>query len=344
MPITTPYKNVAIHTFQGVQLYQLLPTDQITLSWGREVHEVTRCELRVSSTVDFNVKDIVPWLHWVSVWDGDAKNLYWTGPIQKAVGDRNTIDISARDVAAYTARTRCPLTKKWDAADPGDIAAELWDSMIELQGLSVKPVVRPDPEGNRFDFEVKADEKMVEDYINDLVGLGLKWSVVAGTPVLGPSPVNPIAAFSENDFVGGGLTLVRDGATTFNDVLLRGADSFARKRVELGGLNLQTIVHIDNMFKVSNTDRATTQYVKHTGVIRDLVQVPGGAVLHPDAHVTVEELVPTARFVVEAFDLMTLVQLDSMEDSGATGESAVKVTMSSVVDLPELSKLTGQST
>lgn len=343
--IITPYQTVSLHTYQGVQLYQFLPKDQVHLSWSREVHEVSRCELTVPPTLDLGrLPDIVPWLHWISVWDGDAVNLLWTGPIQKVVITRDNMTISSRDVSALMSRTRGPITKKWDAVDPCVVAGELWRSMIEAHGLNVDPIIRPDPEGSALAYEVKADEKLVSDVVNDLVGLGLKWTVVAGTPILGPHPHDPVTAFNEADFLGGGLSLTRDGSQTFNDVLLRGADSLARKRIRMGGLNLQTIVHIDSMFGVSNTDRATTQYVKHTGVIHDLIALPQGAVLHPAALVSIGQLIPTSRYVIEAFGLLSLMQLDSVEVECASGEASVKVTMESVVDLPELAKLTGQGT
>ena len=67
-----------------------------------------------------------------------------------------------------------------------------------------------------------------------------------------------------------------------NDVLLRAPDSETRARVPMFDLNLQTVIKVDSMFGVSNTDRAAAQYVRYFSKVRDAVGQPGGAVLRPN--------------------------------------------------------------
>lgn len=148
---------------------------------------------------------IQPWVHWITVWDENATDVLWRGPIQSISANRTTVSMSVRDVSIYGQKTRTPITKKWDAADPAAIAAELWNRMLEDKGINVAPIVRPDPLGDRFDYSATYDSTMLESNISDLEQMGLRWTVVAGVPVLGPLPLKPIAAL---------LALVPDTATT----------------------------------------------------------------------------------------------------------------------------------
>jgi hypothetical protein len=164
--------------------------------------------------------------------------------------------------------------------------------------------------------------------------------VVSGVPILGPAPLKPIAALGESDFINAGVQLVRDGSETFNDVLLRGADNIAHARVPLGGLSLQTTVNVDNMFGVSNATKAVGQYVRYTSKIRDAVTLPQGSVLHPDAPVHISSLIPSVRFNIEAFGLLTTMELEGVEVSCTSGSTTVAVKLESVNDdLPELMTL-----
>lgn len=338
MAVVTANQAVSLHTYGGIQLYQYLPEQLITAKWTRELRAVSRCELTVPPISDPSELGIFPFLHWISVWDMDINKLLWTGPITKVVPSRSSMRISAGDVGALMSRTRIPITKRWDAADPADIAAEIWAAMIENKGLKVKPIVRPDPEGDRFDHQLEADTGMVDKAINDLAQLGLRWTVVSGVPILGPVGQDPIAALSEDDFIDDALELVRDGSLTFNDILMRGADAIDRVRVEMAGLNLETIVDVDSMFGVSNVARALHQYARHTAAMHDYVSIPSGAVLDPDAPVSIEQLIPSARFTLSAFGLLSLMELSSMEVSLDSGDVSVGITLENVVELPELSK------
>jgi hypothetical protein len=331
---------VSIHTAQGVQLYQFTPDDSLTLTWSRELRDVSRCELTTPSPIEYGLlPDLMPWLHWVSVWDGSGRELYWTGPLQKVTTDCRTLAISARDVGSLMTRTRSPLTKKWEYADPAVVANELWELMLNHHGVRAEPLVRKDPLGDPFSFETKADEKMLDAVMSELVNVGLRWTVVSGVPVLGPAPLKPIAALGEHDFTGSGLSLIRDGSEVYNDVLLRSADNVTQASVPMSGLKLQSLVTEDSMFGVDNTDRAVRQYLRHTAAMRDAVMVGSDAALHPDAPIGQEQLIPSARFTLEAYGLLTLMELEAVEVNLAQGRSDVTVRMESVNDdLPELLK------
>jgi hypothetical protein len=332
---------VSLHTASGVQLYQFAPTDVDELRWSRELCDVSRCDVSVPTRL---VEDITPWLHWISVWGEDDQSLLWTGPVQKATYRRDSTSIEARDIGALMSRTRVPITKAWEATDPAFIARELWEDMIDLHRLRGKPVVRRDPLADPFNYQTVADTQMLDATMDELVNLGLTWTVVAGTVLLGPAPRTSMASLGPEDFLDGNLALVRDGSRVFTDVILRAADSKSRARVSNAGLSLQTIVDVDSLFGVSNADRATRQYLRYTSRIRDAVILDGSAMLHPYAPLTIESLVPSARVTVSAYGALSLMELQSMEVSMTSDGASVTVGLEGVDDFPpELVKVTDKA-
>ncbi len=332
---------VSLHSQSGVALYQFPPSDVETLRWGRELSQVSRCDVEVPYRLS---EDITPWLHWLSVWSEDGQSMYWTGPVQKATYRRDSTALAAVDVAGLMARTRVPITKAWDATDPALIARELWQAMIDLHGLRATLVVRRDPLADPFDFQTFADEQMLDTLMDDLVGLGLTWSVAAGTVLLGPAPRASMASLGEEDFLDGNLALVRDGSRVFTDVLLRAADESTRARVNVAGLNLQTIVDVDSLYGVSNADRAARQYLRYTSRMREAVVLDGSALLSPYAPLDIESLVPSVRVTVSAYGTLALMELQSMEVSMDSSGVAVTVGLESVDDdPPELVKITDRA-
>lgn len=341
MSIAPERQAVSLHTHSGIQLYQYIPENTAALTWSRDLREVSRSTLKLPADDHLQRLDIVPWQHWASIWDIDGDQLLWTGPIQRATLNRESLQLTATDCAAFAGRTRVPITKRWEATDPAHIAAELWNAMIENHNLNVQPIIRPDPEGEPFDFAVEADSSLMSDVISKLVGLGLRWTVVAGIPILGPVSRKPVWSLSQDDFLGQGLQLTRDGALSANDILLRAGDAKVRARVPMADLNLQTIVDVDDIFGPGNAERATLEYARHYASIRDSVTVPGGTELHPAANVRVEELIPSARGTVDAYGQLTLLELESV-DVAITGEGCTtSVSMEAVVELPELADLSG---
>jgi len=327
---------VSIHTVSGVPLYQFNTSDLESLTWRRELSEISTAEVAVPTRM---VEDITPWLHWLSVWDEAGTALHWTGPIQTVTYGRETTVVNATDISALMGRTRVPLTKMWEATDPALIAAEMVRAMMETHRLNGKPVVRRDPLNDPFNFESVADTQMLDKLMDDLVGLGLTWTVVAGTFLLGPAPRVAVAALGEDDFIDENLTLVRDGSRTFTDVLVRAADDQVRARINRGGLNLQTIVDLDSLFGVSNADRAARQYLRYCSSMREAIRLDGTTQLHPAAPVTIEMLVPSARVNVSGYGILTSMEIQSVEVSAASGDTSVAVGMESVeVYLPELIK------
>src|SRR4051812_24729709 len=122
---------VTLHTAAGLTLHQFVAPDLITLDWNRQLREVSTCDITVPTDDGFGqLPDIVPWLHWCSVWGAETGKLRWKGPVQKVTANRFTMTLNCKDHAAFLARTRNPITKRWNSLDPAIPASELWTAMI----------------------------------------------------------------------------------------------------------------------------------------------------------------------------------------------------------------------
>lgn len=342
MPIIDQNQIVSVHSVKGVLMYQFTAAQQQTsLNWGRQLRDTGTATLTAGPMmVNGRIPDIYPWAHWLSIWSADAKSLYWTGPIQKLVANRFGTEIDAKDPSAYLTRTRVPLTKSWDGVDPCIPMTEMWNMLCDLHGLNQYPVRRYDPWGHLYNLSVTADSEMLDKTIKTFESYGLRWTVVAGVPLVGPMPLQPIASLGDQHFIGDGLQLVRDGTNTFNDILLKGPDDLARARVDLGdGVNLQQIVTADNMFGVSNVEKATAQYVRQTGMIKNDIDVPSNAALHPDAPVTLDQLVPSARFAIEAYGVRLRMELETITVATSNLGVTVTPTFNEVPNWTELGEL-----
>ena len=91
---------VSIRTIHGVQLYQFLADGYTDLRWSWTLREVSTCDLSVPPGAGYvGIPDLTPWLHWIDVWDGNQRDLYWSGPIQRVEQGRDWLSVSAGDVS-----------------------------------------------------------------------------------------------------------------------------------------------------------------------------------------------------------------------------------------------------
>lgn len=330
---------IGVHGIDGTGVGDL-PCQAIPeVAWGREAREVSRCEfVVVNSAAPQLIENVRPWYHEVSVWDAGTQ--VWKGPIQRIEIEEATTKIICRDLSTYMWRTRVPITRTWSDLDPSEIAAPLWEAMLELHKIKAAPIVLANVTGETFTYSAVADSKKLNQVMDDLTKLGLHWTVVAGTPILGPPPTNPIATLGACDFLVA-LQIIRDGTGTYNDVRLRGKNFSQTAMVDLAGLHLQELVSLDDVFGVSNIQKAAQEYVKETGTIRDVLVVPGQASLHPDAPVKLSDLVPGNHFRVDARGLSTLMRLDQVQVATDATKYDVQVTLESVVASSEIAQLIG---
>lgn len=339
--VITDDQIVSLHTLTGMNIFQFTPNDYETLVWGREQNNASAMELDLPPLQGIDrLPDIAPWLHWLTIWDGGDSSVMWSGPIQKVTSSRKGMILNAKDHGAYLARTRAPTSKQWDKTDPALIAAELWQQMIETQGLKVMPIAATDPytggSGNRYDFTAIKDDKMLDQMISDLVNLGMVWTVLSGVPIIGPINSRiPVASLSDVDFTGlDDIQLTRDGSLTYNDILVKIEGNNVQVGTDYYGQRLQLLKTLNHLSDVSDATAAARAYLRHYGDARTILTMPGGVILHPNAAVTLDQLVPSARFIIETQGLRQRMQLTSMDVTRQAGESSIKVTMISD-EIPE---------
>lgn len=334
---------VSIHTRSGIKIVDFLPEDMTELDWTRELRDTSRCTVTLPPFPQSEALEECPWEHWASVWGENAmgreSTLLWTGPLQNVRTNRARAQVTAADASSFYAKTRVPMSKSWDGTYPGKVAAELWEQIIELHGLGIKQMYLPDPEGEPFTFAVVDDDSDLSKVFSDLVRLGLRWTIVCGVPILGPAPTRSIFSLTHDDFLGDGLELVRDGTQSANDIVVRNANAKSRKRYKMGSLNLQALVTLDDTQGVSNAERSTAEYARHLSRIHDSITMSGATELRPEAPVSIEQLIPSVRGDIFAYNRLTTMELESVEVNLSDGRATVSVDMEAVVDLTELEEL-----
>lgn len=331
--------SVSVHTVDGRSIGDIPCDAVLSFSWGREQNEVSICDFEVATEAVSDIaEDLRPWLHWVTFWHDDVA--VWTGPIQSARMRSQTTSISSRDPSTFMWRTRLPISRTWVSTTPARIADLLWQRMFELHRVRTVPFVMDSVGTESFSITAQADQRMLYQFMDDLVKFGLNWTVIAGRPVLGNFPSEAVAELQECDFMVE-LERMRDGTQTFNDIRVQGQNYATTVTASLAELHLQNIVSIDDVFGVSNITKAARQYVQQQAQIRDVLYVPAAATLNPEAPVTLDDLVPGKTFIVHAQGIASVMRLDGMTVSGSPSTFDVQVTLVADNSVTELGTTTG---
>jgi hypothetical protein len=317
--------SVSVHTADG-RVVGDFPCNMVgNFRVGRERVEVSTATVQVATPGDPELIDeLRPWVHWISLWLGDTA--IWTGPLWRIQIGKAITTLSARDPAIFMYRTRVPVTKTYTDTVPARIAQDLWRAMNQLHRLTGAPLVLPGVADETFTVSAVANTRMLNQFMDELVKVGLEWTVAAGRPILGEFPKTPVAELQECDFLVE-LERVRDGSQTFNDVRVQGQNWAANAVADLAGLHLQGLVSMDDIFGASNIQRAAEQYTRQVATLRDDLIVPAGASLHPQAPVTYDDLIPGKCFAVYTETAQQLMRLDQVEISGGAGAFDVQVTL-----------------
>lgn len=333
--------SVSVHTVDG-RIVGDFPCAIVSgFNWSREDTEVSTCNIDVMTEgAPELVEELRQWVHWITVWHDDTA--VWTGPIQTIRITKALTSISARDTATLMWRTRLPITRTFTDTAPARIADTLWRAMLEHHGIRATPIVLPGVSEDTFTVSAVSDSRMLNQFMDELVKVGLHWTVIAGRPVLGVFSRDPIAELAECDFLVE-LERRRDGTSTFNDVRVQGQNWAQTAVVDLAGLRLQTIVSLDDMFGASNIQRATQQYAKQSAQLRDELVVPPGASLHPQAPVTIDDLVPGKVFIVHTETISQLMRLDQVTVSGSPSTFDVQVSLVALEATGDTAELVGGS-
>jgi hypothetical protein len=317
--------SVSVHTVDGRAVGDF-PCKIVTgYRWSREAIEVSGCSIDVATQAAPElIEELRQWVHWITVWHDDLP--VWTGPIQSIRITRTITSIAARDPATFMWRTRVPITRTFTDTAPARIADTLWRSMNELHGMRATPTVLPSLSEDTFTVTAVSDVRMLHQLMDDLVKVGLVWTVIAGRPVLGRFPRDPVVELQECDFLVE-LERRRDGTQTFNDVRVQGQNWAQTATVELAGLHLQNIIALDDMFGASNIQRAAARSARESATLRDELVIPGGASLHPQAPVTMNDLIPGKVYIVHYEAISQLMRLDQVTVTGSPDTFDVQISL-----------------
>lgn len=333
-----PETNISIHTVDGRTVGVFPCTSQKSVTWGREATEVSGCDITIHTQAEIElIEELRQWVHWATVWEDDTA--VWTGPLMKIRIRRDQTIVTCRDAATFMWRTRVPTTRTWVDTAPARVADELWQNMFELHGIRVTPHVLPGIT-DTFTLSAKADSRYLYQLMNDLTKVGLNWTIVAGRPVLGTFPTDAVAELSECDFMTD-LERLRDGTDTYNDIRVMGQNWAQTAVAPLAGLHLQRLVSLDDLFGSSNIQRATQQYARESARFRDVIEVPPGATLHPDAPVTMDDLIPGKVILVHSDNVVQPMRLDQLTVTTTDESREVQVTLVAVEAEGEIATLTG---
>lgn len=324
---------VTITDWQGRHVGHVPGRAVLAVQWGRESEETSSASVSLSGIADV-AEDVWPWHHWMNVWDGDTR--VWSGLVRTVTLGEGGVRLDARDVSTLLGRTRVPESGRFETMNMPRLGADVWERAMVGHRISTEPVVRYPSGSELYDYRVEADTAMVSDVFDDLVAMGLRWTVTAGRPVFGwPLSGAPVADLSQRDFTVA-LSRVRDGSRTYNDVRLQGQNYAATYHVDVGGLNLQSVVSVDDLFGVGNIRRAARSYVARTARVEDVIDVPSSAGLSPTAEADVEDLVPGNEVIVRAGGLQQLMRVSGVDVSWKSGAGTVSVRLSRVDREPEI--------
>lgn len=317
--------SVSVHTVDGRQVGDFPCATVANYAWSREDSEVSAAAVTVLTQADpVLVEELRQWVHWVTLWHDDTA--VWTGPIQNIRINRQFTTIKAFDPSTFKWRTRVPITRTFTDTAPARIADVLWRAMNDLHGIRATPIVLPGVVDETFTIQAVSDVKMLHQLFDELVRVGLHWTVIAGRPVLGMFDRQPVAELYECDFTTE-LERVRDGSGTYNDVRLQGQNWAQTAIVELAGLHLQTLISMDDLKGAANIQRAAQRNAQESARIRDELVIPANASLHPQAPVTLDDLVPGKVWAVHTDQVSQLMRLDKVDVSGSPEAFDVQVTL-----------------
>ena len=334
--------DLTFHTADGRAVGEILCRSITGFSWARESGEVSTASVDISTPAESEIlEDLRPWVHWMAMWQPGEGEPVWRGPIYGMDIGAETTQITARDPGAFLWRTRTPISRTFVDTDPTAIADQIWRATYELHGISGSPVILPTVT-DTFTVTATAGADMAHAVIDQLGKLGLRWTVVSGRPVLGTFPREPIASLAECDFLVE-LRRRRDGSRTYNDVRLTGQNFAAVAVVPLAGLHLQTIVSADTLRGVANVEKAARASALESAVIRDELVVPAGASLHPQAPVSLGDLIPGKAFAVHTARASEVMRLDQMSVSGGPEGTDVRVTLVALEPLASDTVVAGES-
>lgn len=298
--------------------------------WGRELSEVSKATVQVH--VPLHIADRVePWMHCLTVYR--AGEVVWHGVVMQVTATASGMAIVGWDGSGFFSRRRVPLARSWAQHD----ATQVMRTMVEdacgfadATGLVEGIVTRESRVWVTAAWTPA--ECMLDDVVDDLVKMGLVWTVVAGRLLVGPVGAQHTTATLSDRDVDGDFTVVKDGAEVVTDCHVQGKGVWGQWMAESSPLGLvQGIEKADGAVREEECVQMAKRVVKDASVTPRRLVVPSGARLLPSAPVGIDELVPGVRVPVSSRQtgvvVSSVMQVREVQVSVDSGGEDVKVTL-----------------
>lgn len=305
----------AIYTRDGRS--ELLPLEGITgLEWGRVENAYSEAAVTVlagrARGCYRDLGKVHTWAHSLVIFrdtGAGAPERVWEGPITTKVSTASQVTLTARDVSAWTTRRRIRnkrvggVVLYWVTGE----AQLTLDRAFATDDPNVLAHVQVFLPPNRDDEptltrDVKVNSGYAYDDLGNLVGEGLRWTVLGRSFLLHP----------DNVTLGTTATLIPEEHTTAEVALTESGDDLATRvtaanekvsgtAVATGltaggvspfyGLHDMLTEHLDRTHEASLT-RVATRAVRRAYPAPQLLTIPDGSALDPAAPLPMSHLVP----------------------------------------------------
>lgn len=268
-----------------------LPSDELVSgTWARTLSDTSQA---TAITDRRDAGDLEPWAHTlVHYRDGRP---CWRGPVFKVdtVGSRTTI--TARDLSARFARRMARVFMAYEGLDAALVAQLL---MLAELGNDDPDLVVPNLMAANAGYvaSITVDPNApdtVAAALQQLAEAGLTWTVVGGRLLLGRLVhKRETSQLTDAHFVGE-LPVSKDGAATVTDATVTGKGCVGRWRTDAPATGaLEVLEKRDALTTIEQCVAAARSLVEAGAATPRVVSLPSGAVLRPEAPVSVEQLIP----------------------------------------------------
>lgn len=282
-----------------------------------------------------------PYAHELALYRDGERDPLWMGPIVplseevQPDGTTEQITIKARDILHYTdvrlthedmwyqdAAPEAPIA--WGRADSGNVARWLVDRATDLDDPGLRDSVHITPTGVLIQRTGRAREFYIGEELRDLARSGLVFYTVGRAAYMHgdwqPNVGQNLKRLTHKDFLGSNTILV-DAVHAATAVSVVGAvpagttDTTNTEPVKTyaGGVDpffglIERLQRAENITDQTTLDEIARRVVGYGNPPPTILTVDNGAVLSPDAPVSIHDLVPTRWFQLEARGTCRTVQ------------------------------------
>ena len=324
---------VTVHYRGGQRVYAYLETVQ-SVKWGRERRGVSSAEVVISQqslTPDCAalVRNMWPLAHEITIYRDDRA--VWQGPIVRRVstrsGSNSIVTFHAQDVGYWLGRRMPRQSRKLTGVDLSAAGRAVVESTFSVRDVNILPNVVAWETGRNVTHTINAYARWALDELSELGGQGLEWSFIGRTlffsGVVDESSQTQ-SQITSTDLLGEvELELDGDQYASLVYAAPQAQDGAWQHLEAIGGASpyfglveyvvqtdLPWNVDEDGNFEPSGEDGLSQAQTverlvraaqsRHTQVSRPPITIrcSDGARLSPDAPVSLDRLVPGARFDV----------------------------------------------